>query len=45
MQKNTTTLGGARFPEGVPIFLGEIEWRCQISWGAKYPVTPVPKSV
>ena len=22
------------------IFLGEIEWGCQISWGAKYPVTP-----
>ena len=26
MQKNSTTLGGARFPEGVPIFLGEILW-------------------
>ena len=28
-----------RFSEGVPIFLGKIEWGCQISWGAKYPVT------
>ena len=24
----------------MPIFLGKIAWGCQISWGAKYPVTP-----
>ena len=35
--------GGARFPEGVPSFLGKIEWGCQISWDAKYPVT-APKT-
>ena len=34
-------MGGARFSEGVPIFLGKIEWGCQISLGAEYPVTPV----
>ena len=33
-------IGRCQIPEGVPIFLGEIKWGCQISWGAKYPVTP-----
>ena len=32
-------IGRCQIPEGVPIFLGEIKWGCQISWGAKYPVT------
>ena len=31
---------GASFPEGGPIFVGKIAWGCQISWGAKFPVTP-----
>ena len=31
--------GGARFPDGVPIFLEKSLWGCQISLGAKYPVT------
>ena len=29
--------GGARFPEGVPIFQGKIALRCQTSWDAGYP--------
>ena len=32
---------GASFPVGGPIFLGKTAWGCQISWGAKFPVTPV----
>ena len=32
--------GGSSFPEGVLDFLGNIAWGCQISGGAKFPVTP-----
>ena len=28
--------GGARFSEGMLIFLGKLEWGCQIFWGTKY---------
>ena len=38
--RNSTVMRGASFPEGGPIFLGKIAWGCQISWGAKFPVTP-----
>ena len=31
--------GGAKFPSRVHNFLGYLEWGCQISWDAKYPVT------
>ena len=34
----STVMRGASFPEGGPIFLA---WGCQISWGDKFPVTPV----
>ena len=27
------------FLRGGPVFLGKIAWGCQISWGAKFPVT------
>ena len=30
----------AKFPRGVHNILGYLEWGCQISWDAKYPVTP-----
>ena len=37
--------GGAEFPRkrgmGGAHILGYLEWGCQISWDAKYPVTPV----
>ena len=32
--------GGAKYPRGVRYILGYIEWGCQISWDAKYTVTP-----
>ena len=35
----TTMMEGARFPEGVPIFLGKIAWGFQIYWSEKYPMT------
>ena len=38
--RNSIVMRGASFPEGGPIFLGKIAWGCQISWGAKFPVTP-----
>ena len=37
--RNSTVMRGASFPEGGSIFLGKIAWGCQISWGAKFPVT------
>ena len=37
--RNSTVMRGASFPKGGPIFLGKIAWGCQISWGAKFPVT------
>ena len=40
----STVMRGATFPVGGPIFLGKIAWGCQISWGAKFPVTPVAGS-
>ena len=32
--------GGAEYPRGVHNILGYMEWGCQISWDAKYTVTP-----
>ena len=32
--------GGAEYPREVHNILGYMEWRCQISWDAKYTVTP-----
>ena len=40
MHKRYSHDGGARFPEGVHIFLEKLSGGCQISLGAKYPVTP-----
>ena len=37
--------GGSSFPEGVLDFLGKFAWGCQVSGGAKFPVTPAPQNV
>ena len=33
-------LGSAKFLRGGAQYPGYLEWGCQISWDAKYPVTP-----
>ena len=43
--RNSTVMRGASLPEGGPIFLGKIAWGCQISWGAKFPVTLVHTNI
>ena len=32
--------GDARFPEGMPLSLGNVTRGCQIPWDARFPVTP-----
>ena len=32
--------GGSKYPRGVHNILGYMKWGCQISWDAKYTVTP-----